>query len=186
VGTVDAARTPARHAFLQRLAERLPGLHVTRGDYRALYPRGRLLLNYCEHGDLNFRVFEALGCGGCLVTPRIGQGLTDLFEDGRDLLLYEPDDIDNLVEVVRAALSDPERCAQIAAAGLTKVDAAHRARHRARDFTARLRGLPQGIVAERRAQAEDIRRTYLRLIYLLLAEQMPSPLLREAYLAAAR
>ncbi|NHZ47984.1 glycosyltransferase family 1 protein, partial [Desulfovibrio sp. XJ01] len=59
-------------------------------------------------------------------------------------------------------------------------------RHRARDFTERLRGLPQGIVAERRAQADDIRRTHLRLIYLLLAEQMPSPLLREAYLAAAR
>uniref|UniRef100_B8DNV9 Spore protein YkvP/CgeB glycosyl transferase-like domain-containing protein n=1 Tax=Nitratidesulfovibrio vulgaris (strain DSM 19637 / Miyazaki F) TaxID=883 RepID=B8DNV9_NITV9 len=186
VGTVDAARTPARHAFLQRLGQRLPGLHVTRGDYRALYPRGRLLLNYCEHGDLNFRVFEALGCGGCLVTPRIGHGLADLFEDGRDLLLYEPDDIDNLAEVVRTALSDPERCARIAASGLARVDAAHRARHRARDFTKRLRELPQGIVAERRARAHDIRRTHLRLIYLLLAEQMPSPLLREAYLAAAR
>ncbi|MBG3878564.1 glycosyltransferase family 1 protein, partial [Desulfovibrio oxamicus] len=55
-----------------------------------------------------------------------------------------------------------------------------------RDFTKRLRGLPQGIAVERRARADDIRRTHLRLIYLLLAEQMPSPLLREAYLAAAR
>lgn len=186
VGTVDAARTPARHAFLQRLGQRLPGLHVTRGDYQALYPRGRLLLNYCEHGDLNFRVFEALGCGGCLVTPRIGHGLTDLFEDGRDLLLYEPDDIESLLAVARTALADPARCADIAANGLARVDAAHRARHRARTFAERLRALPDAVADERRAAAEDIRRTHLRLIYLLLAEQMPSPLLREAYLAASR
>lgn len=186
VGTVDAARTPARHAFLQRLGQRLPGLHVTHGDYRALYPRGRLILNYCEHGDLNFRVFEALGCGGCLVTPRVGHGLTELFEEGRELLLYEPDDIDSLLAVTHAALADPERRAKIAAAGQAKVDAAHRARHRAGAFTRRLRALPEGIVTHRLARSGDIRRNQLRLVYLLLAEQMISPLLREAYLAAAR
>ncbi|MEG2171942.1 MAG: glycosyltransferase, partial [Desulfovibrionaceae bacterium] len=69
VGTVDAATNRARAEFLAALKNLVPSLHVTHGDYRNLFPQGRILLNHCAAGDLNFRVFEAMGCGGCLLTP---------------------------------------------------------------------------------------------------------------------
>ena len=185
VGNVDAQRTPGRKRFLERLANRLP-VEVTRGDYTRLYPRARVVLNYCELGDLNFRVFEALGCGACLVTPHIGHGLTELFTPGEHLLTYPPDDVDAAEAAIRSALADPALRQRLARAGLAAVDAAHRARHRAKDFSAFVAGLSPDLTADRLAHAGDIRRTWLKLLYLLEAREMTRPPLRQAYLDAAR
>ena len=186
VGTVDATRTPKRHAFMSALRDRVPGLAVRTGDYRSLYPEGRIILNYCEHGDLNFRVFEALGCGGCLVTPRIGHGLLDLFPEGQALATYPPDDMDALVPLLEGLLASPERCATMRREGLALIDAAHRAQHRAASFMASLERLPDGIVERRRAKARDIHSQWLRMVYLLFAEQLAPPYLKQKYLEAAR
>lgn len=186
VGTVDPARTPRRHAFLDALRERVPGLAVRTGDYRALYPQGRVLLNYCEHGDLNFRVFEALGCGGCLVTPRVGHGLLDLFPEGESIATYPPDDLEALVDLLEGLLHAPDRCAAMRKAGLASIDAGHRAMHRAASFAEALRALPDDMMTRRRATARDIHQNWLKVVYLLFAEQLRHPYLREAYLSAAK
>ncbi len=189
VGTVDPAVDPGRHSFLEELRRHVPDLYATRGPYRALFSQARLVLNHAAAGDLNFRVFEALGCGACLVTPRVGHGLEELFRDGEDLFLYDPDDMPGLARLVRSLLDDPARRARAAAHGYAAVNAKHRMRHRAEAFArnvAALRGNARGApsVAARLKKAPAIRKA-LRFMYLLHAETAPFPAAKEAYLRAA-
>ena len=200
VGSVNA-NLPLRAAFLERVGAQLPGLRVVTGPYRQLYAHARVVLNHCEHGDLNFRVFEALGCGSCLVTPRIGHGLTDIFAEGEHMLCYGADTADNgstvdaataageAVAQVRYLLEHPDVAARMRQAALACIDGGHRAVHRARAFSDRVRALltsdPQ-CVARRRGRAVAIRKDYLRLPYLHWAEELRSTGLSEAYLAAAK
>ena len=67
VGTVDPETTPGRVRFLDEVKARMHGREVRKGEYRELFHRARLVLNVAERGDLNYRVFEALGCGACLL-----------------------------------------------------------------------------------------------------------------------
>ncbi|MCR5562023.1 MAG: glycosyltransferase [Desulfovibrio sp.] len=188
VGTVNE-NLPKRTAFLKALSGKMPGLHAQSGSFFELFPKGRVLLNQCEHGDLNFRVFEALGMGGCLVTPRIGHGLTDIFTEGVHLALYEPNDVDDAFRQIQDLLRSPEIRASMARAGLAVIDAEHRAHHRASAFTSVLNSLWKdraAIVAARRSKAAAIRETCLKLPYLLWAYQTDAPVLKEAWLNAAK
>lgn len=190
VGKMNPATSPRRCAFMDELRKRLPFLEVRQGDYRELFARARLVLNYAEREDLNFRVFEALGCGACLVTPRVAHGQAELFADGRDLFCYDMEDMDGLVKLVKELLADPERCEKAAQSGLARVNAAHRAMHRAQSLDRLLRG-PEvpALVNERLEQARAIHEAHLRLLYLHFAEVLADPArapLRRAYLNAAR
>lgn len=194
VGTVSA-NTPLRKHFLELLGARLPGLHVTRGNYKNLYPRAKIVLNICEHGDLNFRVFEALGCGACLVTPHVEHGFSSLFQDGVQLATYPPicpeagqsveAAVNGAESVIRRLLATPEKREALATEGLNAVNAGHRAIHRARGLAGLLRTLPPDAVRGRVADAENIRKRWLRFFYLLQAQAMPVQPLAEAYTAAA-
>ncbi len=190
VGTVDAVATPERHAFLTELGRHVPGLHITRGGYRALFGRSRLVLNHAVNMDLNFRVFEALGCGACLVTPRVGHGLEELFRDGEELFLYDQNDMPGLVRLIEALLKNPGQRSHAAAKGYAAVNAKHRMRHRAEAFirgVAALRGQDRGEsrIAARLANAAAVHEAKLRFMYLLHAETAPFPAAKEAYLRAA-
>jgi hypothetical protein len=186
-GTVNPETTPGRAAFLNELGQRLPGLAVRQGRFGELLPRARLALNVAERGDLNFRVFEALGCGSCLLTPRVGHGQDTLFRHGEHLFIYDPEDMDGLVRLVNELLAQPERCAAVARAGRAAVDAAHRPIHRARQVARAVSGLDaEAVVGQRLEQAKDIREKYLKLVYLHWAEAAQDPATRAAYLAAAK
>ena len=187
VGNVNS-NTPRRKEFLARLQEREQGLFVTRGSFVELFPQARVLFNYCEHGDLNFRVFEALGMGGALVSPRIANGQDELFRDGTHCLLYTPDDVDAASACIRRLLADDTLRSSLARNGLAAVDSAHRATHRAKAFTEHVsRFWPEHeeIIAERRSRARMIRRDYLKLIYLLWAREFEDEAVRFAYLSHA-
>jgi hypothetical protein len=186
VGTVNADKTPKRMAFLQELRALTPGLHSVHGDYRLLFPRGRVALNHCEAGDLNFRVFEALGCGACLLTPRIGHGLLDLFQNGVHLVTYEPDDVQDAARRIQALLANPLKRSLLRTAGLAAIDAGHRAKHRAEELSRLLRAYPRARIQERRQRAAHIRKQWLRIIYLHMAETEAHPRMRDAYLKAAQ
>jgi hypothetical protein len=186
VGTVDPETTPARAAFLNRLGRVLPGLHVARGDFLELFPKGRVILNVAERGDLNFRVFEALAMGCALLTPRTGNGLADLFAHGEDLLTYAPDDEADCAAKARWLLERPEEAARMAASGLAKVDTAHRAVHRARacaDFLGVRLARGNG---DRLALAADIRRSVLNPLHLHWAQAASDPAMKVSYLRDAR
>ena len=191
VGTVDAARAPERYAFLSEAREKFSGLHVTTGNFVALYPKARLILNECTHGELNFRVFEALGCGGCLLTPDTGPPLTELFMDGKELFLYPQRDVPALLRLTRRLLEDEPLRQSVAKAGLAAVDAKHRASHRAAALDQWLRelfasGEADGLIQQRLRAAPDIHHNILRFLYLLHAESIDRPQLRQAYLQAAK
>mgnify|MGYP000846748322 CR=1 FL=1 len=185
VGKDDPALTPARSALLARLRGRFPGFASLAGPYRQAFHEARLVLNIAEHRDLNYRVFEALGCGACLVTPRIGHGQDDLFCDGEDLFLYDQEDIEGLCRLVETLLADPARCRRVAASGLAKVDAGHRAAHRARTFADWFLAQPlTDLVQTRRAAAAKLHARVLRPLYLHWAETAPE--LAGRLLAAAK
>ncbi len=191
VGTADPGRTPERFRFLEELKAVYPGLHVTRGNFPSLFPRAKLLLNECAAGDLNFRVFEALGCGGCLLTPRIGHGLDELFADRRELFLYEQHNVASLLPLLEELGDNEALCREVAVRGLAAVDAGHRASHRAARFAAAL-GERLGSdgakarIAARLRQAPAIHREFLRALYLHHAEAADAQALRLGYLRAAR
>jgi len=190
VGTVNPDLNPVRCSFLTEAKKYLPGLHITTGDFDALFPKARLVLNECTRGELNFRIFEALGSGACLLTPDIGPALTDLFTDGKELALYPAYNVQALVERAEALLRDDARRAAIAAAGLAAVDAGHRASHRALALASRLHdlaasGTGAAMIAARQRMAGEIFRTVLRPLYLHHAESIGIEALRVAYLKAA-
>lgn len=185
-GTVDPQTTPGRAAFLERLSRVLPGLAVRRGDFKDLFPLGRVILNVAERGDLNFRVFEALAMGKPLLTPAIGNGFPELFQDGVDLMAYAPDDEADCAAKARLLLDNPERAAAMGAAGMAKVDAFHRASHRAAACGRFLADLLDGGNRERLALADELRRSVLRPLHLHWAEASEDPLLKTAYLREAR
>jgi hypothetical protein len=185
-GNVDKGTTPKRHAFLQRLGERVPGLAVRKGRFAELFPRARLALNIAERGDLNFRVFEALACGACLLTPTVAHGFGELFEPGRHLFTYDPRNMDGLAALVEELLAHPARVERVARAGHALVDANHRFANRAGELFAFVRRLGGSArVAQRRAQAERIRRAFLQEIFLQFADAYKQFDFARKYLDAA-
>ncbi len=190
VGTINEHTTPTRKVFLAALQEKLGNVHCTRGNYAELFPQGRVILNHCEHGDLNFRVFEALGCGSCLVTPHIGHGLTDIFTPDKDLCCYDREDVNQAAQKIRYLLEHDEHRQALQEQGLATINAGHRALHRAQNLTQFLESISpqerQKSIEVRRKNAAHIRNTWLKAIYLLLAEAIPQESLRAAYLQASR
>ena len=191
VGTVDQAVNPERAEFMCRLSNLEPRLHVTHGSYRELYPQAKIVLNHTAANDLNFRVFEALGCGACLVTPLVRHGFDDFFKTGQNLFTYDQQNVEGLVALLNALLTAPTRCKKVAAAGHTTVLAGHYMRHRAEGFASRVAllrrsGKAEKTITERLLKAASIRSTWLRLLYLHHAETAKDPAREEMYLAAAR
>jgi glycosyltransferase involved in cell wall biosynthesis len=187
VGSVDPVNAPGRAGFLAEVGRRLSGLAVRQGAYRELYARAQVVLNEAERGDLNFRVFEALGCGACLLTPRVGHGLAELFADGRELFTYPPGDARAAAAKARVLLRNPDLCARAGEAGRAVVHAGHQARHRAAALADWLdrHDLP-ALAAARQARAEALFRDTLRPLYLHTAEGYSAGDMPQRYLAAAR
>jgi len=187
VGTIDRRLNPERVALLEALRTRLP-LHAVEGDYRAVFPAARAVLNQTVRGDLNARVFEALACGAFLLTERTENGLLDLFTDGEHLVTYPRGDVDAIVRLAAHWLAADAERAAIAERGRAAVQAAHLAHHRAAELLARVaEGGPRAADAVRHAGAA---RAYCQLAYYArrLGEHFAGdvyPALRQRYLAAA-
>lgn len=190
VGNIDQELMPKRAKFMKQLASALPTLQIRKGNYQQLFPKSKILINHADAGDLNFRVFEALGCGGCLVTPRIKNGLTDLFIDGEHLVEYTPEDVGDAVYRIEFLLNHPDVADHIRKMGHEEVNSHHRARHRAEALTDHLCDIAmqdvQNIIRSRSAQAESIRQNSLAITYLHWANELESPEQKQAFLAAAQ
>lgn len=193
VGKVDADLTPRRYSALQALKQDLPSLEVRQGSFPELFPQAKVVLNFCDLDDLNFRVFEALACGTALLSPRIGHGQDDLFRHGEDFWLYDqsPDgsDVTDLFHQLRRLLEDDALRVRLARSGQVKVNAGHRASHRAATFTNWLREHDwSDLIARRQRIAMDVHRDTLRPLFLHLSEALPEDhdLRTRYYQASAR
>lgn len=186
VGKVDKELTPIRYDFLNRVEKLFPGLVIRQGKYNTLFPKARLVLNIAERNDLNFRVFESLACGSCLVTPEIGNGQPDLFQDKVHFFTYPPDDEKALVELVKYLLARPELCEQVAAQGEAEVNARHRMSCRAATLAQTLETLPLEQYRDQRLKtANEILKLHTRLVYLHWAEALSQEDCGALYLKAA-
>ncbi|MUM76605.1 glycosyltransferase [Pseudodesulfovibrio sp. F-1] len=183
-GKVDPELTPGRHALLREIRARFPGLAVRQGKFGDLFPRARVVLNIAEAGDLNFRVFEAMACGACLLTPEVGHGQSLLFSEGVHMTTYPPNDPDQVVARACALLDAPDVREAMGRAASAEIDARHRPHHRAATLAQALDALAPNTVADRLAKAGAIHAKYLRLVYLHWAEASDDPARRAAFLAA--
>jgi len=185
VGTVNREITPEREIFLHKLNNIVPSLKIIQGNFVELFPKGRIVLNVAERGDLNFRVFEALAMQKVLLTPHIGNGLLDIFEDGVDLVTYSPNDPHDCAAKANWLLANPVMAGKIALSGHEKVNASHRARHRARDFDCFLKQRLNVGNYERISLAPRIHRNVLRPLYLHWANETSNEAMKKLYFAEA-
>jgi Glycosyl transferases group 1 len=133
VGTLDPKLNPRRVDFFSALSKRIP-IHVTSGDYAKIFPDAEIVVNQTVKGDLNFRIFEAMMCGACVLTERTDNGLFDLFRDGEHLVTYERDNVDQVVEKFEALRGQPKLMRDIAHAGREVLLGSHTSMHRAIAF----------------------------------------------------
>ncbi|KAA0578004.1 glycosyltransferase [Azospirillum sp. B21] len=119
VGQIGAFHPWRRHVLDRLTAAGLPLLGMRAGPERAadVYAASQVTLNVSLNGDLNLRVFEALGAGGFLLTDALSEdaGLERCFTPGRHLATYRSPD--ELVELARHYLDHPDEAMAIRRAG---------------------------------------------------------------------
>jgi tetratricopeptide (TPR) repeat protein len=115
------------HLFGTSMGNRIPQSEMAR-----VFSRSKIILNESIAGELNFRVFEALACGGMLLTERVKNGIQDLFQDGIHLITYGPE---NLPEKIEYYLHHEEERRRIAQQGKEQVYKYHTIKSRAEELT---------------------------------------------------
>lgn len=130
VGTLNPRNIPDRFPFLESFRKHHP-LYTKQGDYRPVFQRSRIVLNQSAIGELNFRVFEALGCGAACLTEDTDNGLADIFTIGETMLPpYSKGNVASAESIARKMLARPEELATIAKAGRDLVRSEHTSRSR--------------------------------------------------------
>lgn len=118
-----------RYELLQHLEDAF-SLHLVSRVFRHelchATARGKLAFNQSAVREVNMRVFEVMAMGRPLLTDRKAEhnGLTDLFVDGKHLILY--DGADDLVEKARYYLDHDNEREAIAREGRRLVMTEHR------------------------------------------------------------
>jgi spore maturation protein CgeB len=108
--------------------------YVPNEQLPSLYRSAKVVLNdhwpdMREHGFVSNRIFDVLACGGVVVSDLV-EGLGDLFGD----LVPTYETSEELSELVRSLLDDPERRRSISVRGPELVRAEHTFDHRAREL----------------------------------------------------
>ena len=86
------------------------------------YNTCKSVFNISMRGDLNMRTFEAMACGSLLITQDIKNGLGDLFEPGKNIVIHN---LKNAADIINYYQKKPELIAPIAEAGYELVSSKH-------------------------------------------------------------
>jgi len=133
VGNISMAhRKTARARRLRLIAERFR----TNDFYRVytpeevgrVYSQSRIVFNCSIAGDVTMRVFEGTACGALVLTDTVANGLDELFEIGREIVVYQDDR--DLLEKIAYYLAHEEEREAIARAGQARTLREHTYIHR--------------------------------------------------------
>ena len=133
VGSVSASVHERRRQLIQSLATHYSVLAQEayfEEAMRQICARGRLVFNESAVQELNMRIFEVMGMKRPLVTNTEADynGLSDLFEDGKHLIVYDSEA--QLIEKVGYYLEHSDEREAIAEAGYAEVMEKHTYAHR--------------------------------------------------------
>ncbi len=121
VGRVSPQR-PSRQWFVDFLKNgydlnMADGLSVS--QMMTLYKQTRIVPNEALFGEVNFRLFEGGSCGCAVVTPYVGEELAELFEDGKEIAVYN--NVLELKEILDRLINNPKLAASMGLAAYERV-----------------------------------------------------------------
>jgi len=158
VGTLNPNLHPERVEFFDKLKETVD-VELMQGDFRKIFASSKIVVNQTIKGDLNFRVFESMICGAMLLTERSENGLLELFEEDRQLVLYKKGDVKEAADKISYYLNHPDEAARIAAAGRAEVLANHLPANRAK----RILEIASSLTPRKKSQYRAWMRNYYAL-----------------------
>lgn len=123
-GSMDPRIHPERAQFFKKLQSYV-SIDAGPGLWTEAYPQAKIVVNQSVAADLNFRIFEAMASGALLITPRIENGLLELFEEDRDIVLYDNGNAESAAKKINLYLADDQRRVDVARSGREKVLAFH-------------------------------------------------------------
>ncbi|WP_352429222.1 glycosyltransferase [Thermoflexus sp.] len=141
-----------------------------------VYSQSRIVFNCSIAGDVTMRIFEGAACGALVLTDAVANGLEELFEIGKEIVVYR-DDADLMEKIAYYLRHDAEREA-IARAGQRRVLAEHTYLHRAARLIAAATDAAFRRAAPMRQAGPAARRAARRSVYIHL--HMVEALLDEA------
>lgn len=116
-------------------------------DMALVYGQSKIVLNASTKGDVNMRVFEAMAAGALLITDRIGNGLSELVEEGSQYIGYST--IAEAMEKIEYFLTQNAERERIARAG-QQIVLEHHTYDRRWEFIRRQSGKAYGQAPARR------------------------------------
>ncbi|MBI9110788.1 glycosyltransferase [Maridesulfovibrio ferrireducens] len=121
VGRVSPQR-PSRKWFVDFLKTNynlnmVDGLNYS--QMMSLYKQTRIVPNEALFGEVNFRLFEGCSCGCAVVTPFVGDELEELFEDGKEIAVYN--DVLELKDILDRLKDNPKLVASMGLAAYERV-----------------------------------------------------------------
>lgn len=177
VGTLGHRNNPERAPFLKQFRKLQPLVFLS-GDYRPIFGRSQIVLNQTAFSELNFRCFEAMACGAALLMEQCGNGLTDIFTPGENILPpYPRNDARLAAAIAREWLAKPEELAAMGHAGRQLVGERHTVAARAGTLAEYCRRL----LADNggRTKQAAARRPLVRAAYGIIAAELTAPELEE-------
>jgi len=130
VGSLSPEEGDKRRKLLQKVGEYFPNHFIGKSwprEMAKIYSRSKIVVNSAINYDLNMRVFEALASGALLITDP-ADSIDELFEDGKEIVLYH--DEDDLIKKIEYYLSHDDERIEIAKRGKEKALKYHTYHHR--------------------------------------------------------
>ncbi len=145
VGSITPAHA-RRKALLEKLASKFK-VEVSRlflEEMAEHFSASKIVFNNAIKNDLNMRVFEAL-CSGSLLLTDAADGLSDFFEDGKHLVVFNDG---NITELAGRYLENEKEREMIASEGRKEVLKRHTYFHRAQKIIETMRAEKDSITID--------------------------------------
>lgn len=125
VGTLNPKLNPERCSFFENLKKRIPELTAETGDFVPIYTDSKIVINQSVNNDLNYRFFEAAGCGALLINDRLTHSMDDILIPDAEYLFYEYGNVENCEEKIKWALNNEKTAENMAKKAFVKIQKFH-------------------------------------------------------------